>query len=220
MGRMRPTALAAIAALALSASLVLAACGSSGSPAPASSSPSSSASAAAPSTAVPSASPSAIASPRPSPSVALVIPHEDTKLEAMLPDEVDGAKLTKLSVGPSSKTDAGAQGIADVAKQIGDGSNKFGLAYAGDPAGKFNLFALQIQGAAPSALATSFAQMTLADTPGGKAEASHLGGRDVVHIIDQLSQIGDVWFYVKGDTLYGVQAGSPDKATTLLGLLP
>jgi hypothetical protein len=149
-----------------------------------------------------------------------VVPHEDRKLEALLPDEVDGEKLIKFSVGPESFTDAGTQGIQDLAKQIGDGSNKFGLAYASDPAGTFNLFALQVSGADPSALATKFAQMTLSDTPGGKAEAAHLAGRDLVHIIEQLSQIGDVWFYVKGDTLYGVQAGSPAEATKLLALLP
>jgi hypothetical protein len=213
---MRPIALATLATLAIAATLVLAACGSSGQPASASPSPSPSA---APSPRAPSPSPTGTATPRSSASPAAV-PHEDAKLEAVLPDEVDGVKLNKLSVGPNSFTDAGAQGISEVAKQIGDGSNKFGLAYASDPAGTFNLFALQIAGADPSALATKFAQMTLTETPGGKAESSHLAGRDVVHIIDQLSQIGDVWFYVKGDTLYGVQAGSPGEATTLLGLLP
>jgi len=139
----------------------------------------------------------------------------------MLPDAVDGATLTKLSVGPVSSIGvSGAQGIKDVAKKIGDGSNNFGLAYAGDPAGKFNLFALQIAGADSSALLTNFAQMTLAETVGGKVESDHLGDRDLVHIIDPVSDIGDVWFYANGDTLFGVQAGSPADATKLLALLP
>jgi hypothetical protein len=216
MAPMRPIALGTT----IAAVLVLAGCASSGAPtAPASagtpSGPTSEASVAARS---PGASPS---KPKPSASQALAIPHEAPKLEALLPDEVDGAKLTKLSVGPVSSIGvAGAQGIKDVAKQIGDGSNNFGLAYAGDPAGKFNLFVLQIAGAKPAALMTSFAQMTLAETPGGKVESAHLGGRDLVHVIDPLSQIGDVWFYATGDTLFGVQAGSPDQATKLLALLP
>lgn len=216
MTRMRPIAVATTFA----AILVLAGCASSGAPT------------APPSAGAPSGQPSAEGSvaarspgaspskPKPSASQALVIPHEAPKLEALLPDEVDGAKLTKLSVGPVSSIGvAGAQGIKDVAKQIGDGSNNFGLAYAGDPAGKFNLFVLQIAGAKPAALMTSFAQMTLAETPGGKVETAHLGGRDLVHVIDPLSQIGDVWFYATGDTLFGVQAGSPDQATKLLALL-
>ena len=47
-----------------------------------------------------------------------------------------------------------------------------------------------------------------------------LGGRSVVHVTQPDSVIGDVWFYAKDDTLYGVQAGSPDAATRLLALLP
>jgi hypothetical protein len=161
------------------------------------------------------------ATPRPSSSSNLVIPHENPALEALLPDEVDGARLTKLSVGPvSSVGNAGAQGVKDLAKRIGDGSNNFGLAYAGDPAGKFNLFLLKVDGADSSALLTNFAQMTLAETLGGKAQAANLGGRDLVHIIDPVSDIGDVWFYAKDDSLFGVQAGSPEDATKLLALLP
>lgn len=166
----------------------------------------------------PRASPTA---PRPSASQSLVIPHDDPGLEALLPDEVGGTALLKLSVGPvSSLGVAGAQAVKDVAKKIGDGSGNFGLAYAGDKAGKFNLFALRIPGATGSALLTNWAQMTLAETPGGKVETANLGGRDLVHVIDPLSQIGDVWFYAKDDTVFGVQAGSAAQATELLALLP
>ena len=149
-----------------------------------------------------------------------VIPHDDPGLEALLPNDIDGTALLKLSVGPvSSLGVAGAQGLKDVADEIGDGSGNFGLAYAGDPAGEFNLFALRIPGAESSELATQFAQMTLAETLGGSVESAELGGRDVVHIVDPVSQIGDVWFYAEGDTLFGVQAGSAGDATDLLALL-
>lgn len=158
---------------------------------------------------------------KPRPSQKLVVPHDDPELEKLLPNEVAGKVLMKLSVGPVSSIGvAGAQGIKDAAKQIGDGSGNFGLAYAGDPDGKFNLFALHINGADPSALLTSFTQMTLSETLGGKAESATLGGRSLVHVIDPTSQIGDVWFFAKDDTLYGVQAGSPELATQLLALLP
>jgi hypothetical protein len=160
-----------------------------------------------------------VASPEPSASQNLVIPHEDPELESRLPDQVDGTPLSKLSVGPVSSIGvSGAQAIQDVANEIGDGSGNFGLAYAGDPGGTFNLFALQVDGADPSALATQFAQMTLAETLGGRVEAATLGDRDLVHVVDPTSSIGDVWFYADGDTILGVQAGSPAKATELLAL--
>jgi hypothetical protein len=200
------------------AAVLVGACGTAATPAPAGS-----LAAVAPST-TPSPAPtggSRSPSPRPTPSPKLVVPHDDPGLEKLLPDTVDGATLMKLSVGPVSSIGVGgAQGIKDAAKLIGDGSGNFGLAYAGDPDGKFNLFALRIPGADSSALLTSFTQMTLAETVGGKAESATLGGRSLVHIIDPNSQIGDVWFYAIGDTLYGVQAGSATEATKLLALLP
>ena len=147
-------------------------------------------------------------------------PHDDPALEALLPDEVDGTKLLKLSVSPISTAGAaGAQAMKALATRIGDGSGSFGLAYAGDPGGAFNLFALHIPGADGSALLTQFAQMTLAETVGGSVEAAHLGDRDVVHVVDPVSEIGDVWFYANDDTLLGVQAGSATQATELLALL-
>jgi hypothetical protein len=207
---------AAIAVLA--AAVLVAACGSAATPAPAGSL------AAVPPSATASPTPAGgtkSPSPRPTPSPKLVVPHDDPELEKLLPATVDGATLMKLSVGPVSSVGVGgAQGIKDAAKQIGDGSGNFGLAYAGDPDGTFNLFALHIPGADSSALLTSFTQMTLAETPGGKAESATLGGRSLVHIIDPTSQIGDVWFYAIGDTLYGVQAGTATQATKLLALLP
>ena len=214
-------AVRSLIAVTLAASLVLAAC-STPAAAPAGS-PSSSGPAPRPTIAAPGAATPAPASQPPaggSASPGFVIPHDDPGLEALLPNDVDGATLLKLSVGPvSSLGVAGAQGLKDVAKEIGDGSGNFGLAYAGDPAEQFNLFALRIPGADSSELLTQFAQMTLAETVGGKVESAELGGRDVVHVIDPVSEIGDVWFYAKGDTLLGVQAGSAREATDLLALL-
>jgi hypothetical protein len=203
--RSTPVALVAI-------TVIVAACGSSGTPAPGGS-------------IAPSATPSVAATPRPSASarpsasVEVVIPHDDPDLEALLPGEAQGKALNKFSIGPQSTSGAaGAQGIKDAVKSIGDGSGNFGLAYAGDPDGDFNLFTLQIQGADPSALLTAFARIALTETPGGKAETAHIGGRDVVHIVDPVSQ-NDTWFWADGDTLRGVQASTAADATELLGLI-
>src|SRR5262245_5454604 len=141
-----------VAALAVLACLVLAvaACGSAGATAPAQALASPGSPAPAPGTPTPAAR---TPSPRPSPSQKLVVPHDDPDLEKLLPDKVDGKTLMKISVGPVSSVGvSGAQGIKDAAKLIGDGSGNFGLAYAGDPDGKFNLFTLHINGAKPSPL--------------------------------------------------------------------
>ena len=171
---------------------------------------------------LPAASSSPRASSKPSPSTSLVVPHDDPALEAMLPDEAEGVKLFKLSVGlVSSISNEGAASMRDLAKKIGDGSGNFGLAYAGDnTTQKFNLFALRIPGATPNDLLTNYAQLTLGGTVGGKVESATLGGRSVVHVTQPDSVIGDVWFYAKDDTIYGVQARTPDVATMLLALLP
>jgi hypothetical protein len=195
--------------------VLVAACGVAGSPAPGGSVSAPSASPPASVAAAATASPSA-ASPKPSASV--VIPHDDPGLEALLPDEADGKQLNKFSVGPQSSNGQGAQGIKDAVKTIGDGSGNFGVAYAGDPDGEFNLFTLRIQGADPSALLTAFARIALTETPGGKAESARLGDRPVVHIIDPVS-MNDVWFWAEGDLLRGVQAKSAGQATELLALI-
>lgn len=212
MARMR-----SLAVIAAFAAALFAACGSGAVSPPSASSPRPLPSRSAP----PSlASSSPRASESPGPSAAVQLPHEATDLEALLPDQVDGKTLTKLSNGPlASLGNAGAQPLRDATKQIGDGSGNWGLAYAGDPEGKFNLFALQIHGAETSKLLTTFTQLTLAETVGGRAEAAELGGRSLVHIVDPVSDIGDVWFYGEGDTLFGVQAGSPAQATKLLALI-
>ena len=210
-------AVRSLIAVTVAASLVVAACSTpAGSPAASSSS-------AGPeplpiATPVPASSGPAT-SGRPSPSVAVVLPHDVPDLEALLPAEAKGKTLIKFSIGPQSSTgQTGAQGIKDAVEEIGDGSGNFGVAYAGDPEGTFNLFALRIQGADPSELATAFARIALTETPGGEIEAAQLGGRDVVHVIDPISS-HDVWFWADGDLLRGVEAKTVRDATELMALL-
>jgi hypothetical protein len=219
---MRTTAIASRTLAFATAALVVAACASpASSPAssPGASRASGSPSATDPASAVaPSRTPS-----KPPASQIVVIPHDAPALEARLPKEVDGEALTTFSIGPAttfggtSTTDP--KGLTDIAIEIGDGSGNFGLAYATPPDGAYNLFAFRVDGAEPSELATKFAQLTFAQTVGGTFEAAKLAGRNVVHIVDPFSEIGDVWFYSDNDTVLGVQAGSPAKAAALLATI-
>ena len=209
-----------LAALTLVAALAMAGCNTGS----ASSAPGDSSGTAA----SPSAPPASSSGPKslaPSPSSGLVLPHEDPALEARLPDEFEGKKLFKISVGPiSSAGNVGAEPVKKLADEIGDGTGNFSLAFANDPtardAGVFNYFALRIPGAPSAQLVEKYAALTVADTRGAESEQQTVAGKSVTHVTAPGNPIGDVWIYAIGDTLFGVQAHSPEQAAALLALLP
>lgn len=176
----------------------------------------------------PSTPPTSSSGPKslaPSPSAGLVLPHEDPALEARLPDEFEGKKLFKISVGPiSSAGNEGAEPVKKLADEIGDGTGNFGLAFANDPTARdaavFNYFALRIPGAPSAQLVERYAALTVADTRGAESEQQTVAGKQVTHVTAPGNPIGDVWIYAIGDTLFGVQAHSPEQAAALLALLP
>ena len=150
------------------------------------------------------------------------LPHDDPDLEARLPSVVDGSPLAVFSVGPLTVAgNPGADPIKDLAKELGDGSGNFGLAFANDPSTPtFNLFALRVPGATSGELLARYGLLTVADTAGATSETVTLGGKEVLHVTSPGNEIGDVWIYATGDTVFGVQAGSADQAGALLVLLP
>jgi len=180
------------------------------------------------SVASPSTPPTSSSGPKslaPSPSAGLVLPHEDPALEARLPDEFEGKKLFKISVGPiSSAGNEGAEPVKKLADEIGDGTGNFSLAFANDPTARdaavFNYFALRIPGAPSAQLVERYAALTVADTRGAESEQQTVAGKQVTHVTAPGNPIGDVWIYAIGDTLFGVQAHSPEQAAALLALLP
>ena len=210
-----------LAVLALIATLAVAGCDTgSGASAPADT--------AGTATASPSAPPTSSSGPKslaPSPSSGLVVPHEDPALEARLPDRFEGKTLFKLSVGPiSSAGNEGAEPVKKLVAEIGDKTGNFSLAFANDPtalnANVFNYFALRIPGAPTTELVEKYAALTVADTRGAESEQVTLAGKQVTHITAPGNPIGDVWIYGIGDTLFGVQAHTPEKAAALLAQLP
>jgi hypothetical protein len=161
----------------------------------------------------------------PSPSAGLVLPHDDPALEARLPDAFEGKKLFKISVGPiSSAGNEGAEPVKKLASEIGDGTGNFSLAFANDPTARdaavFNYFALRIPGAPSAQLVERYAALTVADTRGAESDQQTVAGKQVTHVTAPGNPIGDVWIYAIGDTLFGVQAHSPEQAAALLALLP
>jgi hypothetical protein len=209
-----------LTALTLAGMLALAGCGSGSESAPAGAASGSNGTTASP---IPDSS-SGPKSLAPSPSSNLVVPHEDPALEARLPDSFGSNTLFKLSVGPiSSAGNEGAEPVKKLAAEIGDRSGNFSLAFANDPtetADPFNYFALRIPGAPTTQLVDRYAALTVADTRGAESEQVTAAGKQVTHVTAPGNPIGDVWIYAIGDTLFGVQASSPEKAAALLALLP
>jgi hypothetical protein len=204
-----------LAALTLIAAVAVAGCDSGS----ASSAPGDSSGTAAGSPSAPTTSSSGPKSLAPSASSILTIPHADPGLEALLPGEFEGKPLTKFSVDPISA--AAGESIGAMAKALGDGSGNFALAYADNPTDPtFNVIALRVPGAEGTALAEGFAALLIQDTRGAEADQVTLGGKPVTHVTEPNTSLGDNWFYAKGDTLFGVQANSPDRADALLKLLP
>jgi hypothetical protein len=150
------------------------------------------------------------------------LPHEDPALEVRLPREVDGKPLTVFSIGPiAAAGNPGAAPVKDLAREIGDGTGSFGLAFASDPTSPtFNFFALRIPGADGDELSERYGALTLEDTTNGTLENVMLGGREMVHVTSPGNPIGDVWFFATGDTLFGMQARTAERAEELLALLP
>jgi hypothetical protein len=116
---------------------------------------------------------------------------------------------------------AGGESIRTLAKAVGGGSGNFSLAYASNPGDPtYNLIALRVPGAESAALAEQFGALLIADTRGAEANEVTLAGKKVTHVTAPGNSIGDSWFYAKGDTIFAVQAGSPERAQSLLALLP
>ncbi len=116
---------------------------------------------------------------------------------------------------------AGGEAIAALAKEVGDGSGNFSLAYASNPGDpSYNLIALRAPGAESAALAEGFAALLIQDTRGAEADQVNLAGRSITHVTAPGNSIGDAWFYAKDDMVFAVQARTPEKAEALLKLLP
>jgi hypothetical protein len=211
----------AVTATLVTLTVVLASCGTAASTGSAGAS---SPSIASPATSLgaPTSGRSAAASAAASPSSNLVLPHDDPALEAQLPAEFEGKTLFKISVGPvSSVGNAGAEPVKALVDEIGDGTGNFSLAFANDPTSPtFSYFALRIPGAESAQLVERYGALKLADARGAESEHVMLGGKSVTHITAPGNPIGDDWFYAIGDTLFGVQAGSPEQAEALIALLP
>jgi len=198
------------AALGLLAALALAACGSSSTPAPsvaASTAPSAAPASAAPTSAAPSQASGGGAIPS-------GLLNQAPDLEAKLPSTACGGPVIKESYAGDTSAAASANPMLGAFGALaGSGASvAFALAVPVSTATcPETFFAYRIQGTNSTMLATVLAAMAA-----GGSQVS-LGGKTVTKIP---SGSESVYFYVNGDTLFGVSGATDAEAAQALSAMP
>lgn len=202
---------AVVAALLI---LLLAACGSSSpSPTPSASLPGESPGSSAPSDgAGESAGPS--------------LPSGAAELEALIPDEVGGVTLQKLSMRGTEFANSGSatEEAQDFLRRLGvdteDVSVAVGFGASPDGAATVAVFIFKAEGADSGRLLETFkAAMDAEQQQPLEWESVTVGGKQVERAIAP-SNNGQVNIYVAGDTLYFVATSREEDAAEILGGLP
>jgi hypothetical protein len=209
------------------AAFLLAACGASATPAPssapASGSPASSeatpaapATAATPATAAPTTTDAAV---EPIPSTAAdataAAALGDGPLEDLLPSTFDGATLQKLSFsGSDAVTDETTALLAKYGKSPADvtGATAFGD-------GDVVFVATRVAGLGEDAMREMMAVTGAQGETKVEIEQVNLAGRSILKTTAEGSA-GHAYFYVRGDTAFGVVAPSDEVAAKALAVLP
>jgi hypothetical protein len=196
-----------------------------GSSAPASSAPeSAAASAAAPSAAAPSEAAASQAAASEGAFPSFLLPSDAKELEALIPDTICGAKVTKTSMkGADIFSNGDDPTISAVLSSLGktpaDVSAAAAFVLSGDsPCG---VFIFRIQGADEGKLRDIFKQ--LADKEGTKYSDASIGGKSVEKVEPDPGESGLSKFqyaYVKGDGLISVAADTEAHAADIISQLP
>jgi hypothetical protein len=212
----------ALAGLATAIAITVAACG------PASSGPTAGAPVTnPPSTQVPVATGPASTDPFGLPSFALpsfALPSfsRDEDLEALLPDELDGQPLQKISMTGDSFIGAGGTGSEEldaVLRAAGKTPADLSVAFAGTET--VTLIAYRIQGVPAETFFESFLAAAQADSEVSVSTVS-LGGKSVRKLVSTDAEVGTVYVYTKDDVLYlvGGEAVPDDLLEEAFSKLP
>lgn len=223
----RPSALLILCLLAA----LVAGCSSAATPAP-SAGASTAASAAA--SAAPSPSPAGSSSAAPSggaassrPSIAIPsLPSDDKELEALLPDELCGKPVIKLSLNGESFMDGAESFFTATLKQLGKSASDLAVATAaaapGTPPICFTVAGVwRVKGADPGKMRDVFLAEAAKAAKGGDAfEQRTVGGKSVY--VGQPAVLDDqqMYGYFVGDALFYVFSDSEDNAAKAIEELP
>lgn len=181
----------------------------------------------------PSTLPSVSASPSPSGSSvaalpSFVLPSNAKDLEALLPDEISGQKLTKFSM---TGTDFMAQGdsnnkeFADFLQRVGAQPNDIAVAFgvAVDPAkpdASGGVFVFRVKGADSTKLTDEFKKAIASDTPGITWSSQTVGGKSVQVATTNTESSEKTYLYVREDIVFAVMSSDTATAQDALSKLP
>jgi hypothetical protein len=179
------------------AALVLAACGQAGAPTGAAG-----ATQAAVATQAATQAPGATAGP----GLSFVLPNEDKDLEALLPDQIGGKPVQKLSMAGTSFLVGGGSSSDDFTKiltQFGKSPADLSVAVGGTDS--IQLGAFRVKGVDANQLFQSFLQLA-SSAQGDVVSDANVGGKSVKKVV---TVDGDVsYIYASGDVLFTVDSTS------------
>ncbi len=154
--------------------------------------------------------------PSDAPGASFQLPSTAKDLEALLPNEYGGTKLMKFSMSGAEAAGQGeetAQVLASVGKSLADLS----IAGASSQTGDVVFLAVRVAGADEGAMKRVF--VASAQQAGEDLQQMSLGGRDVFKNASTDGQ-GGAYFYIRGDTAFGVTAPDDATAAKAIVLLP
>jgi hypothetical protein len=170
------------------------------------------------------ASPSAAASPAVSagasaPAGSLGIPsfHEAPDLEAVLPDQVGGTALQKLSFKGSGSLAGGtdSQDFQNLLGAIGKSPDDFSLAIAGGQNVSVGVF--RVSGTDANVLLTAFIEAAKKGDPTTQVSDANRGGKSVKKVV---SGTDTTYAYASGDKVFFVQSETDALVDEALSKLP
>ncbi len=209
-----PVRRARVAVVPLAAAFLFAACGSSATPAPTTAvGPT-----VAPSAAGPASQAPASAAPSQAAGGGGAIPsglfNQAPDLEAMLPSSACGAPVVKQSYAGNTSAAASANPMIGAFGALAGGGGAVSIALAESTTPStcpVSFFAYRVQGVN----ATMFSTVLAAMAAGGSQVS--LGGKTVTKLAESS---GAVYFYVKGDILFGVSGATDAEAGQAISALP
>lgn len=143
----------------------------------------------------------------------------ETSLEAMLPDELRGITLLKVTVAPDAfEQDASTRGLLF---RLGASPEDASAAFAVDPTGALSgqVVALRVAGADSEQLRDEY-QAAVEALAGTELQEATIGGKDVLTGQNPEDPTSTVYFYARGDVLLFVFTPDRALAAEALSLLP
>ena len=142
------------------------------------------------------------------PGMSFDLPNEDAELEALLPDDIGGEPVQKLSMGGTSFLGSGGgEEFTQILTQFGKTPADMSVALGGN--GQVQLAAFQVRGVDAGQLFQAFIS-TVGASDGGVVSDATVAGKSVKKLVSAEGEVS--YIYASGDVLFTVVAGDSPQA--------